>query len=310
MNPPLHTANNALSRRAALRLLSLPAGFAACALSAPAVWSQTLATARQPRIVSVNGAMTEIVFALGASAQLAGTDTTSLFPEAALRTPKVGYMRQLSAEGLLSLKPDTVIGTTEAGPGVVMDQLRSAGVNVALVEADHTWAEVQRKVAAVGQATARGAEARALQARLDADWAGVQATVARRVGRKPRAIFILSHAATPQVAGRQTAADAMLNYAGYVNAFTQGASSAFAGYRPMTAEALVSAAPEVIVTTTQGIEASGGLDKFWSRPGLALTPAYRQRALVALDALYLIGFGPRLPQAVAELHRFSLKVAA
>ena len=75
-------------------------------------------------------------------------------------------------------------------------------------------------------------------------------------------------------------------------------------------EALVRAAPEVMVTTTQGIEASGGLEKFWSRPGLELTPAYRQRSLVALDALYLIGFGPRLPQAVAELHRFSLKVAA
>ncbi|MEC5212195.1 iron complex transport system substrate-binding protein [Polaromonas sp. CG_9.5] len=310
MNAPFDTPGNALSRRAALRLFSLPAGLAACVLSAPAVWSQTLAAARLPRIVSVNGAMTEIAFALGAGPQLAGTDTTSLFPEAALRTPKVGYMRQLSAEGLLSLKPDTVIGTTEAGPGVVMDQLRSAGVNVALVEADHTWAEVQRKVAAVGQATARGAEARALQVRLDAEWAGAQATVARRVGRKPRAIFILSHAATPQVAGRHTAADAMLNYAGFVNAFTEGQTSPFSGYRPMTAEALASAAPEVIVTTTQGIEAAGGVDKFWSRPGLALTPAYRQRALVALDALYLIGFGPRLPQAVIALHQAALKVAA
>ena len=102
----------------------------------------------------------------------------------------------------------------------------------------------------------------------------------------------------------------MLNYAGLVNAFTDGQASPFSGYRPMTAEALVRAAPEVIVTTTQGIEASGGLEKFWSRPGLELTPAYRQRSLVALDALYLIGFGPRLPQAVAELHRFSLRVAA
>ncbi len=80
--------------------------------------------------------------------------------------------------------------------------------------------------------------------------------------------------------------------------------------RPLPKKRGVSAAPEVIVTTTQGIEASGGLEKFWSRPGLELTPAYRQRSLVALDALYLIGFGPRLPQAVAELHRFSLKVAA
>lgn len=134
--------------------------------------------------------------------------------------------------------------------------------------------------------------------------------MARQAGRKPRAMFILSHSASPQVAGRNTAAHAMLDYAGLVNAFTDEQASAFSGYRPMTAEALVSAAPEVIVTTTQGIEAAGGLDKFWSRPGLDLTPAYQRRALVALDALYLIGFGPRLPQAVAELHQTALKVAA
>lgn len=271
-----------------------------------------MTAATLPRIVSVSGAMTEIAYALGAGSQLVATDTTSVYPPAALHTPKVGYMRQLSAEGVLSLKPDTVMGTTEAGPSVVMDQLRGAGVRVELVESDHSWAEVQRKVTAVGRAARRSAQAQALQARLDAEWAEVQAAVARQSrqqsGRQLRAIFILSHAASPQVAGDKTAAHAMLGYAGLVNAFAPGGqTTAFAGYRPMTAEALVAAAPDIIVTTTQGLEASGGLDKFWSRPGLELTPAYRRRALVALDALYLIGFGPRLPQAVAELHRTSLK---
>jgi iron complex transport system substrate-binding protein len=277
------------------------------------VWAQTTPAPAQklPRIVSVNGAMTEIVYALGAEQQLAGTDTTSLFPQAALRTPKVGYMRQLSAEGLLSLRPDAVIGTTEAGPSVVMDQVRSAGVRVELVEADHTWAELQRKVAAVGRATARAAQAAALQARLDAQWAEVLASVARQTGRRPKAIFILAHSASPQVAGDKTAAHAMLSYAGLSNALAgPGSASPFNGYRPMTPEALVSAAPDVIVSTTQGLEASGGLDKFWSRPGLELTPAYKRRALVALDALYLIGFGPRLPQAVAELSQGAWKAAA
>lgn len=322
MTPFPETPGCALSRRAALRLFSLPAGIAACGLSATAAWSQTRLTgtaAKMPRIVSVSGAMTEIAYALGAGSQLVATDTTSVYPPAALQTPKVGYMRQLSAEGVLSLKPDTVMGTTEAGPSVVMDQLRGAGVRVELVESDHSWAEVQRKVTAVGRAAGRSAQAQALQARLDAEWADVQAAVARQSGkqngqqsgRQLRAIFILSHAASPQVAGDKTAAHAMLGYAGLVNAFAPGGqTSAFAGYRPMTAEALVAAAPDLIVTTTQGLEASGGLDKFWARPGLELTPAYRRRALVALDALYLIGFGPRLPQAVAELHRTSLRVSA
>ncbi|RZJ24445.1 MAG: ABC transporter substrate-binding protein [Haliea sp.] len=263
------------------------------------------AAAKLPRIVSVSGATTEIVYALGAEQQLIGTDTTSLFPKAALQTPKVGYMRALSAEGLLSLQPDAVIGTTEAGPVVVMDQIRSAGVKVELVEADHSWGEVQRKIAAVGRATARTAQATALQARLDAEWAAVLATVARHTGRKPRAVFILAHTATPQVAGGKTAADAMLRFAGIDNALS--GPGGFSGYRPMTPEALVAAAPDVIVTTTQGIEAAGGLDRFWSRPGLELTPAYKKRSLIALDALYLIGFGPRLPQAVAELHQAAVK---
>jgi len=301
-----------LRRRDVLRYFSLPVASAAssvCGLSATAALAQT--PLKMPRIVSVSGATTEIVYALGAEKQLIGTDTTSLYPAAALQTPKVGYMRQLSAEGLLSLKPDAVIGTTEAGPQVVMDQVRSAGVKLELVEADHSWGEVQRKIAAVGRATARVAQAAALQAKLDAQWAEVLAAVARKGGRKPRAIFILSHTGSPQVAGEKTAAHAMLSFAGLDNALlTPGGSGNFAGYRAMTPEAVVAAAPDVIVTTTQGIEAVGGLEKFWQRPGLELTPAYKRRALVALDALYLIGFGPRLPQAVAELHQAGLKAGA
>jgi iron complex transport system substrate-binding protein len=302
-----------LRRRDALRYFSLPVVSAVSgvgSLSATAAQAQVQALAKMPRIVSVSGATTEIVYALGAEKQLVGTDTTSLYPAAALQTPKVGYMRQLSAEGLLSLKPDAVIGTTEAGPHVVMDQIRNAGVKVELVEADHSWAEVQRKVAAVGRATARVAQAAALQAKLDAQWAEVLATVARRGGRKPRAIFVLSHSGSPQVAGEKTAAHAMLNYAGLDNALISTGSANFAGYRAMTPEAVVTAAPDVIVTTTQGVEAVGGVEKFWQRPGLELTPAYKRRALVALDALYLIGFGPRLPQAVAELHQAGMKAIA
>ena len=250
-----------------------------------------------PRLVTISGAITEVVYALGAQAQLVGTDTTSLYPAAALKTPKVGYMRQLSAEGVLSLKPDAVIATSEAGPPVVMDQLRSAGVKVELIQADHSWGEVQRKVQAVGRASARQAEAQALQARLDAEWAAVQQRVAAARRARPRVLFILSHSASPQVAGQNTAAHAFIGFAGGANAI-----GGFEGYRPMTAEAMASAAPDFILSTNQSIEAHGGVEKFWSRPELVLTPAYRKRALVTMDALQLLGFGPRLPQSVADVH--------
>ena len=259
-------------------------------------------TAKLPRLVTVGGALTECVYALGAEAQLVGTDTTSLYPLAAQSTPKVGYMRTLSAEGLLALKPDAVIATTEAGPPVVLDQLRSAGVKVELIESDHSWAEVQRKLQAVGRGAGREAQARALQTKLDADWARVQQQVAQFKGRKPRVLFILSHSATVQVAGEKTAADAMLRLVGAQNVMT-GLNGGFSGYRPMTAEAMAAAAPDLILTTTQGIDTQGGLDKFWSRPELALTPAFKTKALVHLDALELLGFGPRLPATVLAVHQ-------
>lgn len=255
-------------------------------------------TAKLPRLVTVGGAITEIVYALGAEAQLVGTDTTSLYPQAAQQTPKVGYMRTLSAEGLLALKPDAVIGTTEAGPPVVMDQLRSAGVKVELIESDHSWAEVQRKLQAVGRGAGREAQARALQAKLDTDWASVQQQVAQHKGRKPRVLFILSHTANVQVAGEKTAADAMLRFIG-----AQNVMQGYSGYRAMTAEAMAAAAPDLVLTTTQGIETQGGLEKFWLRPELALTPAFKTKALVQMDALELLGFGPRMPATVRALHQ-------
>jgi hydrogenase expression/formation protein len=85
----------------------------------------------------------------------------------------------------------------------------------------------------------------------------------------------------------------------------KNALGGFQGYRPMTAEAMALAAPDLILMTTQGLEAVGGADAFWQRPELALTPAYRRRdrALLQLDALELLGFGPRLPDVIEKLHR-------
>lgn len=289
-----------LNRRRALRLMS------AASLGAAALPLFAQGT-KLPRLVTVSGAITEVVYLLGADGQIVGTDTTSLYPAAALNTAKVGYMRQLSAEGLLSLKPDAVIATNESGPAVVLDQIRSAGVKVEIIEADHSWAEVQRKVQAVGRAAAREAQARELQAKLDAQWAQVQQRVAADAtkGRKPRVLFVLSHGASPQVSGEKTAAHAVIGFAGGVNAL-----GGFQGYRPMTAEAVASAAPDVVLTSTQSIEAYGGVDKFWQRPELALTPAFKKRALITQDALLLLGFGPRMPASIAELHEKFLAAVA
>ena len=292
-----------LYRRDVLHRLSLP--FIA---SATSFATHSVAQSRLPRLITAGGGITEIAYLLGAQDQLVGTDTTSLYPAAALKTAKVGYMRQLSAEGLLSLKPDAMIATTEAGPPVVIDQIRSAGVRVELIEADHTWAEVQRKIAAVARLGAREREGLILRNRLDAEWADVLAEVEKgtakkgtsnKGGKKPRVVFILANSQTPSVSGSGTGAHAMIQFCGATNAL----ADSYKGYRPMTAEAMAAAAPDIILTSTSAVEAQGGAEKFWARPELALTPAYKRRALVHMESLKMLGFGPRLAEAVRELHQ-------
>lgn len=319
MNPnPTHQPNHFLpangSRRSALNTLSrtalagsalAAAGWPLLSRAAPAaVQSHSGALGNTaPRLITVGGGVTEVVFALGAQDQLVATDTTSSYPSAALATAKVGYMRQLSAEGVLALRPSVLVASTDAGPPVVLDQLRSTGVKVELVESDHSWEEVRRKVAAVGRATGRLQQAAALQAELDARWAAVRQRVLEQTSAKPpRVLFVLSHSGAPLVSGEATAAHAMIGFAGARNAM-----EGFKGYRPMTAEAMATAAPDLILMTSEGLTAVGGAEKFWQRPELALTPAYRRRAqaqtLLHFGALALLGFGPRLPQVVQRLHQ-------
>lgn len=252
-----------------------------------------------PRVVTVGGALTEIVYALGAEALLVGTDTTSQYPEAARHTPKVGYARALSAEGVLSLRPTVLIASAEAGPPAVIAQLQAAGVRIVRGDGGHSIGALLRNVFTIGAALGRGERARGLAAELQDRW---HATAARITPQTPapRVLFVLSHVATNvQVAGEGTAAAAMIALAAARNAL-----AGFSGYRPLTAEAAVVAAPDFILTTTQGADALGGTDRLLAQPGLALTPAARARRVLALDALYLLGFGPRLPQAAADVARF------
>ena len=270
-------------------------------IGAGALWATPVAWATpNSRIISIGGALTETLYALGAQGELVGVDTTSLFPEAARQLPSVGYARALSAEGVLSLRPTLVVATQEAGPPTVLRQIESARAPLVLLDADHRFegvlARTQRLAALCGRADA----GRALVADLQRGWAQVQDQAARRAAAgqpAPRVLFVLSHSmAQVRVSGSGTSADAMLRYAGAVNVL-----GSVDGYKPLTPEAAIAAAPDVILATEQGLQAAGGINGLLKAPGLAQTPAGRTRRVVALDALLLLGFGPRLPQAVAAL---------
>ena len=280
----------------------------AATLAAVLATALPASSASDLRVIAIGGSMTEIVYALGADKSLVATDTTSIYPPEALKLPKVGYQRQLSAEGMLSLKPTVVVATTEAGPPPVVAQLKSVGVHFAQVSADHTFEELRNKVRVISEAVGKRAEGSRLDETLVHDWTAVQADIARvaaaRTAKgqgKPKVLFLLLHSTTNglMASGEGTAADAVIKYAGGLNAVS-GALN-FKAYKPLSQEAVIAAAPDIIVLTQQGLVAIGGMDKLLAMPGLAQTPAARAKRVYAPDALFLLGFGPRLPQAVKEL---------
>lgn len=250
------------------------------------------APAADARIVSLGGPVTELVFALGRGAELVGRDTSSLYPAEALALPDVGYHRQLSAEGVLSLAPSLVLATAHAGPPEALDQLRAAGVTVLLLPEQATAAGARARAVAAGEALHREAEAAALTRALDE---GLQALTPLK--RPVKVLFVYARSgAGLEVAGQETAADEMIRLVG-----AQNAVSGYTGYKPLTPESAIAAAPDVVLMTSRGVESAGGPERVWESPALLATPAGAARRLVVMDDLLLLGFGPRLPEAAATL---------
>jgi len=248
------------------------------------------------RIVSVGGAATETVFALGAGGTVVGVDTSSVFPETVQTLPQVGYQRTLSAEGILSLKPDLVILAATAGPPAAIEQLEKMGVPLLRLQEGYSIGATTARIRQIGEALGRGTEAEELCKNIERDAAAVLSPQ----NPPPRVLFVMSAGGgAPMVAGSGTAADAVIQLSGGKNV-----GGGFGGYKQLSPETLVTLDPEIIVTTSRTMQghAPGELLQ-----GLSLTTAGKTNRLVVMDDLYLLGFGPRAGAALAE---FSRKLAS
>jgi iron complex transport system substrate-binding protein len=223
-------------------------------------------------------------------------DTTSLYPPEALkRAPNVGYMRALSAEGILSLKPSWVIAIDGSGPPAALKLVSETSVPLTMVHDDPSPEGVAAKIETIGKLLGAEEKAVALANETRTRFALVE-HMRPQTPKPPRVLFVLSlQNGRPMVGGRGTAADAMIRLAGGANA-----ADAIDGYKPMTDEGIIAAAPDVILKMNNG-NMVGAPDDIFSLPAFAATPAAANRALIAMDGLYLLGFGLRSPDAVRDL---------
>ena len=265
----------------------------AAALAAPA---RSDAGPAATGVVSVGGAITEIVYALGAEDRVIAVDSTSRYPPQARDHPNVGYMRQLSAEAILALEPGLVLAEADAGPPAALDQLRAAGVPLVVVPDHPSTGGVLEKVTAVARALGLESRGNELSALLEQEFEELQDRLAP-VDNRPSVLFLLSVGrGAPLAGGRGTSADGIIALAGGRNAV-----AALDGYKPLSPEAAAGAAPEVVLVTERTLRLLGGAAALLERPEIAVTPAGRSARLVVMDGLLLLGFGPRTPEAIRRL---------
>lgn len=248
------------------------------------------------RLVVAGGAITEVLYALGVAERIAAVDSTSLYPPEALKSkPNVGYFRALSTEGVLAMRPSAIIISDKAGPPEVIKALRAASVPLVEIddrpEPDHLVARVRR----IGRLVGKAAEGDALAQSIVDGFAALERE-RRTIASPKRAIFVLSvQNGRMTVAGKGSSADSMLRLAGARNC-----ADGIDGFKPITNEALIALNPDVIVLGNHG-GPNARLAELMRVPGIELTVAGRNRSFIAMDSLYLLGFGPRAPTAASDL---------
>ncbi|WP_369177946.1 heme/hemin ABC transporter substrate-binding protein [Streptomyces mutabilis] len=258
---------------------------------------------RAERIVPLSGSLSEIVFTLGLGDRVVARDVTATFEQAA-KLPMVTRGHDVSAESVLSLKPDLVIAETTTGPEEAVDQIRAAGVPVLFVEAAGGLDDVGPRIRAVADALGVPAAGKELTRRSEQRIEAVREDVPH--GERPRVAFLYlrGSASVYLIGGEDSGAGSLIEAAGAVDA---GAASGLEkDFTAITSEALVKAAPDAILVMSKGLESVGGVDGLVKIPGVAQTPAGLDRRIVSVEDGVLLNYGPRtdrvLKSVVAQLY--------
>lgn len=270
------------------------------ATGAASLTSPAFAQAVTPstRIVATGSYIIEILLQLGMGPQLVGVSGGIDHLATISRVPRLRGFRQMSAESILAMRPDLYISTTDITGPAVVDQIRQAGVRVALFENEPTLAGIEERITDLGALVGRPRPAAALLQRFRTDLADARGLVARTRTR-PRGLFILSGGNRPTVvAGRGTGPANLLELAGCVNVATS-----IEGFRVMSQEAMIAAAPQFILINRDGREVRDGVPVALTAPGALQTPAGRARRLISMPGEYLQGFGILTPSAIRALAR-------
>lgn len=257
-------------------------------------------TAEAQKIVSLNGAVTEIIAALGHEKDLIGRDVTSTYPESVKNNIKdLGHIRQLNFEALAALQPTMVLGTDKDMSPELLEKIKASGIKATVFTQEFTPEGTKKLIEDVAKVL-NNTNYKAIQDKIDAGLKNV-----KPIAKSPKVLFIYARGAgTLMVAGTKTPVEKVIQLAGGQNAITE-----FEDFKPLTPEALIKGNPDVILMFDSGLQSMGGEQGVLKIQGVDKTNAGKNKKIIAMDGALLSGFGPRVGEAATQLNSLLLKNA-
>ena len=245
------------------------------------------------KVVSLNGAISETLAALGAESQIVGVDVTSTYPESLkTKATDLGHVRSITAESILSLQPTVVFATSKDVNPTLNEQLKAANIQLVIVDQEYSVDGTKKLITDVANYLKKD-NVQPILDNIDKQIATV-----KPFDKKPKVLFIYARGAgNLMVAGKETPLHQMIELAGAENA-----AASLTDFKPLTPEALLTNNPDVIVMFDSGLESLGGVDGLLKVEGIAATNAGKNKKVITMDGQLLSGFGPRLGEAIVELN--------
>lgn len=256
------------------------------------------------RIVCVSKQINEFIYAIGAEQDLVAVDLSSIYPEAIKKLPNVGYHRALSAEGILSMKPTLFLHDGSVGPDAVIAQIKQVGIPILEMNPGKNSIDTAMQLMhTVGLYFKKEAAADSVIKLWKSGMQTARADTLKSMGKKKLRVMIIHYGRAANVylaVTKNSPADQIINWAGGVNAIdTTGGLS-----RLTSPEKIANAAPDIILATDYGFDKFGDAEKFATMPGVALTPAGKNKRIYRIDEQEIIYFGPRTPSVIQKVRGY------
>ena len=248
-------------------------------------------------IVVAGGSITEIIYFLNLQNKLVGVDVTSNYPLNAKKLPSIGYIRNLSIEGLLSLKPNLILAEESIGPPIIVKQLNKTSVEFRIIKNNYTIDGINEKFLCISKILDVDIKNNIDYKKFVNNVKKLKSFVKNNNKEKKDILLILMMKGTsPIIAGKNTSGHGFIKMIGQNNSMDK-----VSGWKPVSSEQILIANPNYIIVTKRALKDFTSIEKFLKLPGISSTKAAKNKNVFIKDGMSLLGYGPRTINVAKEI---------